>query len=123
MPVSHFYPAPTNRRYVQVLKELSTKRVGLDKAAFVRTAGELFPVMCQAWDAQWALIEGMLMGMASGGVELARLGPEAVDAFALATICVKVNLAFTTPHSIAFGFTLGCISAVGIASVGRGGGP
>lgn len=73
------------------MKELSTKRVGLDRAAFVRTSGDLFPVMCQAWDTQWALLDSSLVALGSGNTSLAQVGPDAGDMFALATVGVKVR--------------------------------
>lgn len=76
--------------YTQVLRELSTKRVGLDKAAFVKTAGELLPVLCCTWDDQWARVEGVLALVAMGdGGSLGR-GHEATEAVALAIVCIKV---------------------------------
>lgn len=87
-----------------MLKELSTKRVGFDKAAFAQVAGELLPVICQAWDAQWATIEGLLgallAALSRGGADvLSRsAGMEAVETFALATVCVKVTLSCFAPR-------------------------
>lgn len=77
----------------QVLKELSTKRIGFDKAAFVQTSADLLPVLCQAWDAQWAVIEGLLPLVAAGTVPSAEseAGAKAAEAMSLGTVSVKVG--------------------------------
>ena len=76
----------------QVLRELSTKRIGFDKAAFVKTSADLLPVLCQAWDAQWALIEGLLVAVAAGNVPAgdSEAGVKAAEAMSLGTVCIKV---------------------------------
>ncbi|CAN0019505.1 unnamed protein product [Discosporangium mesarthrocarpum] len=76
----------------QVLKELSSKRVGFDKAAFSAMAAELFPVIKSMWDAQWVLVERVLAAVSPVSAEepANSLGPEAVEALGLATTCVKV---------------------------------
>ena len=102
----------------KVLKELSTKRIGFDKAAFIKTSHDLLPVLCQAWDVQWALIEAALMpavaaaaAAAAGGAggvggsavaaAAAAVGAEAAGAVAVGIVCVKVrwakNLRFQQP--------------------------
>ena len=80
-------------REKQVLKELSTKRIGFDKAAFVQTSADLLPVLCQAWDAQWAVIEGLLPMVAAGNVpgSESEAGAKAAEAMSLGTVCVKVG--------------------------------
>ncbi len=79
----------------QVLKELSTKRIGFDKAAFVQTSADLLPVLCQAWDAQWAVIEALLPLVAAGTVPSAddesEAGTKAAEAMSLGTVIVKVG--------------------------------
>lgn len=88
---------PWHPKYFQVLKELSTKRVGFDKVAFGQMTIDLLPVICRAWDAQWAVIEGMLGNLSAqlttgGGNVLAQgSSTEAAIAFSLATLCVKVK--------------------------------
>lgn len=76
-----------------MLRELSTKRIGFDKAAFVKTSADLLPVLCQAWDAQWALIEGPLSAVAAGNVPPgdSEAGVRAAEAISLGTVCVKVG--------------------------------
>jgi len=66
------------------------KKVGLDKAAFVKTAGELLPVLCRAWDDQWARIESVLALVAMGDGRSLGAGHEATGAVALAIVCIKV---------------------------------
>ncbi|CAM9796504.1 unnamed protein product, partial [Laminaria digitata] len=58
----------------EVLKELSTKRIGFDKAAFIKTSHDLLPVLCQAWDVQWALIEAALAPVAAAAAAAAAGG-------------------------------------------------
>lgn len=80
-----------------MLRELSTKRIGFDKAAFVKTAAELLPVLCQAWDSNWALIEALLPAVAGGKVLGKVLGDggktvsEAEETVSMGTVCVKVS--------------------------------
>eukprot|EP00752_Nemacystus_decipiens_P012244 g10853.t1 len=88
---------PSRRRMAlcgtnEVLRELSTKRIGFDKAAFVKTSADLLPVLCQAWDAQWALIEGLLMAVAAGNVPAgdSEAGIKAAEAVSLGTVCIKI---------------------------------
>lgn len=85
-------PIIYSTRVEKVLKELSTKRVGFDKAAFVKTAGELLPVLCQAWDAQWVLVEGLLAPVAAGDDMAPTADSEAAGAVALAAVCIKVRV-------------------------------
>ncbi|CAM9704986.1 unnamed protein product [Pylaiella littoralis] len=76
----------------EVLRELSTKRIGFDKAAFVKTSADLLPVLCQAWDAQWALIEGLIPAVSAGEVPNggSEAGLRAAEAMSLGTVCVKI---------------------------------
>ena len=107
-PVPSQFPfcAPCSEK--QALKELSTKKIGFDKAAFIKTSHDLLPLLCQAWDVQWALIEAALASLAAaaaggGGAEgvggggvggvggVAAVGAEAAGAVAVGTVCVKVR--------------------------------
>lgn len=76
-----------------MLRELATKRIGFDKAAFVETSADLLPVLCQAWDAQWVVIEGLLPAVAAGDVPngASESGLRAAEAMSLGTVCVKVG--------------------------------
>lgn len=87
-----FNPNPNPDPNPKVLRELSTKRIGFDKAAFVKTSGELLPVLCQAWDAQWGSIEVLLAAVAAGRVPSgdSEEGVKAAEAMSLGTVCVKV---------------------------------
>lgn len=76
------------------------KKVGLDKAAFVKTAGELLPVLCRAWDDQWARIESVLALVATGDGGSIGAGHEATGAVALAIVCVKVVVETKGGHSV-----------------------
>lgn len=77
-----------------MLRELSTKRIGFDKAAFVKTSADLLPVLCQAWDAQWAVIEGLLPAVAAGKIPNggSEAGLSAAEAMSLGTVCVKARV-------------------------------
>ncbi|CAM9170022.1 unnamed protein product, partial [Hapterophycus canaliculatus] len=86
---------PSRRRMAlcgtnEVLRELSTKRIGFDKAAFVKTAADLLPVLCQAWDSQWALIEALLPAVAGGngaGGD-SKTACDTAEAISLGTVCI-----------------------------------
>lgn len=87
----------------KTLKELSTKRIGFDKAAFIKTSHDLLPVLCQAWDVQWALIEAALTPAAGGAggaggvggsvtaVAAAVSAEGAAGIVAVGVVCVKVR--------------------------------
>ncbi|CAM9530691.1 unnamed protein product [Ectocarpus sp. 12 AP-2014] len=77
----------------EVLKELSMKRIGFDKASFIKTSADLLPVLCQAWDSQWARIEGLLPSVAAGTVPVpggSDGATAAVEAVPLGTVCIKI---------------------------------
>lgn len=67
------------------------KRVGFDKAAFVKTAADLLPVVCQAWDAQWAAIASLLPTISGRDAIVSKGHSEAAAAVALGTVCVRVS--------------------------------
>lgn len=94
-----FVGTPPNN---QVLKELSMKRIGFDKASFIKTSADLLPVLCQAWDSQWALIESLLPSVAAGNVPDpggSDGATAAVEAVPLGTVCIKVGWDSSTLRS------------------------
>lgn len=82
-----------------MLRELSTKKIGFDKAAFVTTAADLLPMLCQAWDSQWALIEALLPAVAEGNIAVGdtKAASDTAEAISLGTVCLKVGPHHTTP--------------------------
>ncbi|CAN0449960.1 unnamed protein product [Ectocarpus sp. 8 AP-2014] len=69
------------------------KRIGFDKASFIKTSADLLPVLCQAWDSQWAIIEGLLPSVAAGNVPDpggSDGATAAVEAVPLGTVCIKI---------------------------------